>query len=669
MYRREYLAKQKSKTAGIPKTDVYRKQPPPGSYLCTMSYFRNLLELLKIEQDADRNAYEELTKGISVQNKRAEGVCWYPIAIRDTVPGRGDYLTIELERTTHQEIIHQLRSGVPAKLFSNHNPEQDFIEGVIGWQSGDRMKLSTQEEELPDWSRDGKLGVELLFDDNSYTEMKRAIQLADSISEKKSEGKLIRILTGTEYPGFSKSEITYANNLLNEVQQIAVQKILDADELAIVHGPPGTGKTTVLVQAIKALLNNSDQQILVTAPSNAAVDLLTEKIADEGIEVVRIGNPVRVSEKMQQYTLDQKLVNHAMYKEIRKMRKQAIEYRDMAQKYKRNFGKAEREQRKALFDLAKTILNDAYKSEQYIHNDVLDKAKVITSTLVGANHSTIQDRVFHTVITDEAAQALEPAAWIPILKAKKIVIAGDHQQLPPVVKSEEKAGEGLFVTLMEKLVNLHPQAVIMLEEQYRMNENIMHFPSREFYNNKLKAHPSVARQLLFPDDHPFVMVDTAGCGFEEKDEAASRSNPEEADLLIRHLAGTIERYFQYNPSGEFPSVAIISPYKLQVEFLRQQMNHTPMMKVHGSKISINTIDSFQGQERDIVYISMVRSNSDGKIGFLSELRRMNVAMTRAAKKLVIIGDGVTLGQFPFYEDMISYTQQIDGWQSGWEVMT
>lgn len=632
-----------------------------------MSYFRNLLDLLNIEQNADRKAYEELTKGVSVQTKRAEGVCWYPVAIRDTIPGRGDYLTIELERTTHQEIIHQLRSGVPAKLFSNHHPEQDFIEGVIGWQSGDRLKLSTQEEELPDWSRDGKLGVELLFDDNSYTEMKKAIRLAESMAEKRSEGKLIRILTGNEYPGFSTSEIPFSEGSLNDIQQVAVQKILDADELAIVHGPPGTGKTTVLVHAIKALLKDPDQQILVTAPSNAAVDLLTEKIADEGIVVVRIGNPVRVSEKMQQYTLDQQLVNHPMYKEIRKMRKQAVEYRDMAQKYKRNFGKAEREQRKALFDLAKTILNDAFKSEQYINNDVLDKAKVITATLVGANHSTIQDRLFHTVITDEAAQALEPAAWIPVLKAKKLVLAGDHQQLPPVVKTEEKAGQGLFVTLMEKLVTLHPQAVIMLEEQYRMNENIMHFSSREFYGDRLKAHPSVARQLLFPGDHPFMMVDTAGCGFEEKEEAASRYNPEEADLLIRHLHLTIDTFFQNSPGGDFPSVAVISPYKLQVEFLRQKMKDLSMMKAHHDRFSINTIDSFQGQERDIVYISMVRSNSDGKIGFLSELRRMNVAMTRAAKKLVIIGDGVTLGQFPFYEDMISYAQQIGGWQSAWEV--
>ena len=299
------------------------------------------------------------------------------------------------------------------------------------------------------------------------------------------------------------------------MQQAAVAKILDANELAIVHGPPGTGKTTALVQAIKAIVERDRKQVLVVAPSNAAVDLLSEKLSDEGLNIVRVGNPARVNERQIALTLDSKMAAHSSIKEIKRLKKQAREYRDMAHKYKRSFGYAEREQRRALFNEARNISKEVERTEQYIIADVLSKAAVITTTLVGANHYTVKSLRYHTVVIDEASQALEPACWIPILKAQKVVMAGDHCQLPPTIKSDEAARKGLSTTLMEKLVGIHPEAVVLLEEQYRMHETIMGFSSKEFYNDRLKAHPSVANRLLFLADQPLAFIDTAGCGFGE----------------------------------------------------------------------------------------------------------------------------------------------------------
>lgn len=313
-------------------------------------------------------------------------------------------------------------------------------------------------------------------------------------------------------------------------------------------------------------------------------------------------------------------------------------------------------------------MKEVENSEQFIVKDVLEKAQVVTSTLVGANHFTIRQMSFHTTIIDEAGQALEPACWIPIVKSQKLVLAGDHCQLPPTVKSEEAAKAGLSTTLLEKLVALYPQAVTLLQEQYRMNESIMGFSSREFYENKLKAHKSVAQRILFPDDEPVQFIDTAGCGFEEKTEGTSTFNPEEGAFLFQHLTKLIEQLVTVGNSEAFPSIGIISPYKKQVDWLKDHSQHQPWFSRLSGRISINTIDSFQGQERDIMYISLTRSNSDSRIGFLSEIRRMNVAMTRARKKLVVIGDGATLGQSDFYADFISYAESNNGYHSAWEFM-
>jgi superfamily I DNA and/or RNA helicase len=631
-----------------------------------MEYFRRLLDLLKLERHEDRRSYEELIEKSSVTDRRANGLSWYPVAIRGTEINRADYLTVELERTTHKDISHQLRFGASAALFSNHDPRTNRLEGVIAYQGGDRLKLTLRTDELPDWTRDGKLGVDLLFDDYSYDEMQNALRLAPVLSEKAKEGNLIKILTGDKPPTFQSTNSSFKNSVLNPSQQKAVEKILAANEVAVVHGPPGTGKTTTLVQAVKALIDQEPRKILVVAPSNTAVDLLSEKIAEAGINIIRVGNPVRVSDRLMSLTLDSKISEHSSTKELKKLRKQAAEFRDMAHKYKRNFGRAEREQRKALFDEARSIMKQVEQTEQYIVEDLLTKAQVITATLVGANHYTVRNLKFHTVVIDEAGQALEPACWIPVLKAEKVIIAGDPYQLPPTIKSTEAAVNGLSTTLLEKLITLHPEAVSLLEIQYRMNEVIMGFSSKIFYENKLKADSSVADHLLYDGDAPLAFIDTAGCGFEEKSEGTSTINPEEATFLFTHLTQLVTELNDRFQKENLPTIAIISPYKEQINILKDLLVHSPILLAYGDRISVNTIDSFQGQERDIVYISMTRSNTDSRIGFLSDIRRMNVAMTRARKKLVVIGDSATLSQLPFYAEFISYAEQRNCYQSAWE---
>ena len=474
-----------------------------------MEYFRELSDLLKIEKEEDRKSYQELTEKMPITERRTNGMSWYPIAIKDTELGRGDYLTVEAERTTHLDIIHQFRFGMSAALFSNHDAKKDRVEGTITYVNGNRLKISLKTDELPEWSRNGKLGIDVVFDQNTYDEMENVLKLAPVIAEKK-EGHLVKILTGEKKPGFNSPPASISPPGLNRLQRDAVVRILEANELAIVHGPPGTGKTTTLVQAIKAIIQSQGSQVLVVAPSNAAIDLLSEKLSDEGLNVVRVGNPARVNEKQLSLTLDSKMAAHPQNKEMKRLKKQAAEYRDLAHKYKRSFGYAEREQRRALFNEARNIGKEVERTEQYIIDDVLSKANVITATLVGANHYTVRRLRYETVVIDEAGQALEPACWIPILKAQKVVMAGDHCQLPPTVKSERAAKKGLNVTLMEKCVALHPEAVVLLEEQYRMHQTIMGFSSKEFYEDRLRANPAVANHLLYSGHRPVTYIYTAG---------------------------------------------------------------------------------------------------------------------------------------------------------------
>jgi len=603
-----------------------------------MSYFKELLNLLAIERAADEAAFTGLTAGTGAAQRRALGLCWYPIAIRNTEPTRGDYLSVEVERTTHKDLPHQIRFGSPVALFSNHN-NADRVNGTVTFIGTDRMKITLLTEELPDWASDGKLGIDQLFDNHSYNEMQAALKLAD-----KTDSNLIKALTGSESAVIH--QVAYTNPKLNIFQQKAVGHILGAKHLAIVHGPPGTGKTTTLVAAIKALVDHGESQILVVAPSNTAVDLLSEKLDEIGLNVLRIGNPVRVTERLQRLTLESRMAEHGQMKDIKKLKKNASEFKNMAHKYKRNFGKAEREQRKALFDEAHRITRDATKIEEFISDDVISKAQVITATLVGADHYTIKNLKFKTVIIDEAGQALEPATWIPILKAERVIMAGDHMQLPPTVKSNQ---QGLATTLLEKCVALQTQAVTLLEEQYRMNSAIMGFSSLKFYENRLIAHQSVANRVLNDGDKPFTFIDTAGAGYEEQSAGTSTINADEAAFIVRHIEAM-------NYAATL-SVAVIAPYKEQIKLLKDLLA--------GTNTEVNTVDGFQGQERDVIYISLTRSNSNGTIGFLSDYRRMNVAITRARIKLVLVGDSATLAQTSFYADLIAYAESLGGYESVW----
>ena len=311
-------------------------------------------------------------------------------------------------------------------------------------------------------------------------------------------------------------------------------------------------------------------------------------------------------------------------------------------------------------------MQEVGRTEQFITEDLISKAQVITATPVGTNHYTVRDLRFNTLIIDEAGQALEPACWIPILKAEKVILAGDHCQLPPTIKSEEAARKGLALTLLEKLVSAYPESVVMLEEQYRMNIPIMSFPGKIFYEDRLKANQAVAERVLFPGSPALSFIDTAGCGFDEKVEGTSISNSDEAAFLIKHLIYLSDEIRSVSADQVPPSVALISPYKEQIIVLRDLLETSPELAVWKPYISVNTIDSFQGQERDVVYISLTRSNTEGNIGFLSDIRRMNVAMTRARKKLVVIGDSATLSRLPFYADFISYAEKLNAYQSAWE---
>lgn len=627
-----------------------------------MDYFKQLLHLLRTERDEDRKLYTQLIHNTSVQQRRSDGISWYPIAIRGTEIGRGDYLIVETERTTHHEITHQLRNGMPAVLFSNHDPSKDRVEGVISFVNGNRLKLMLRTDELPEWANMGKLGVDLLFDENSYDEMEAALKEADKLAKDPHNNELIQVLTGNRKPEFSPPKVAYQSSKLNIFQNEAVNKIIAAKEVAVIHGPPGTGKTTTLIEAIKALKINQAKKILVVAPSNAAVDLLTEKLAQEDLNVVRIGNPARVSELMSQHTLDYKIDCHGSSKDIKKLKKRANEFKNMAHKYKRNFGKAEREQRKALFDEAHRIFKQAENDEKYIIDDILEKAEIITATLVGSQHYLVRNLRYDVAIIDEAGQSLEPACWIPILKASKVILAGDHCQLPPTIKSQEADRNGLSKTLLEKCVEMHPEAVTLLKEQYRMHQSIMNYSSVYFYNNELIAHKSVANRLLYDDDQPLVFIDTAGCGYNEVPDGTSLTNPEEAAFLYTHLKDFLSNSKIETP----PSIAIIAPYKQQINLLKEQISQIAELKPFLPYITVNTVDGFQGQEKDIVYLSMTRSNDEGEIGFLSDLRRMNVAMTRARKKLVVIGDSATLSGNPFYAGFINYAENTGSWHSAWE---
>jgi ATP-dependent RNA/DNA helicase IGHMBP2 len=410
-----------------------------------------------------------------------------------------------------------------------------------------------------------------------------------------------------------------------------------------------------------------ERQVLVCAPSNAAIDLLVEKLSDRGLNVLRIGHPARVTEQSLSKTLDSRIANHEYYKDLRGMRRKMEELKILAFKFKRSFGHTEREQRKMLVNEVKALKADADVLEFYITNNLIEKSDVIASTLVGSSHYVLRGKRFKTVFIDEAAQSLEPACWIPLLKADRVIFAGDHQQLPPTIKSFEAAKAGLAETLMEKCIKRQPTTASMLQTQYRMHESIMRFSSDHFYEGKLLADDSVKDHVLKDEEKPISFIDTAGCGFtEEQDpETLSRLNKEEAALLIRTIE--IRDIGEEQWSEQRITLGIIAPYSAQVEYLARLAEASEEISNLKHLVTINTVDAFQGQERDVIAISLVRSNDKGEVGFLSDIRRTNVALTRARKKLIVVGDSATLGSHKFYLEWIDYIQKGDFYKSAFEL--
>ena len=630
-----------------------------------LAELKRLKELLAIEKQADLDFFKTVIQNKPLEQRKAEGFTWYPLSIKASGYTYGERAVLTVEHGGNPDDPHQFRSGNVVNLFTKQNdvykPE---LSGTIHFISKNTMRIILNSKDLPDWLSGGQIGVDLLFDDRTYIEMERALEkVINAKGDRLAE--LRDIFLGNKPQAEIRHNGTELWNIdrLNESQNKAVQNIVHSADIAIIHGPPGTGKTTTVVAAVKKLAQ-TESTILVTAPSNTAADLLTERLANEGLAVVRIGNISRVDETIVRHTLEAQISNHPESKNIKKIKIKAAELRRQARAYKRRFDYEAKSKREQLKQEAREMSAWANDLEQRLIEQVLDEANVIICTLVGASNAVLEGRKFRTVVIDEAAQALEPATWIPILKASRVVLAGDPFQLPPTVKSMDAKQGGLSVTVIEKSIQ-RLSNINLLNVQYRMNQVIMQFSNAWFYDNQLMAHPSVSARILpnFQDEKAVVFIDTAGCGFDEKkhSENLSSYNPEEFFILREHLYQFIN-VFPY----EMPSIGIISPYREQVVTMQKYIEEDPILK--DLNITISTIDGFQGQERDVIYISLVRSNEKKEIGFLSDYRRMNVAMTRARMKLIVVGDSATIGENKFYKTFLDYVDTEGGYASAWAFM-
>lgn len=633
---------------------------------------KKLKDLLKIERDEDYLQYKEQFLKASIEQRRKNGVTWYPIKITSNEIGYAELVHIEVERTTHIDTAHQFNSGKNVTLFSNQQNNEVFeINGTIKIAQRNKLKIILHCDDLPDWCYDGKLGVNIQFDDNSYNEMQRALDDVIKAKDNSRVAELREILEGNIPLKFEKENQDIVVPKLNLSQNRAIRKSISSLDLSVIHGPPGTGKSTTLVNAIRVCLQ-AERQVLVCAPTNTAVDILTEKLLELGITLLRLGHPARISEELVSSSVDGQIQKHQNFSEIKNLRKNAAEYFRMAGKYKRVFGKQDAQQRAAYYTEAKTCLKDARLLEDYIVGDLFNTVQVICCTPVTSTHKALTKKKFNTLFFDEASQALEPMVWIPLLKCNRIILSGDHFQLPPVVKSLEAAKQGLGITMLDRCIKFE-NAVTLLNKQYRMNSPIMAFSNNYFYNNGLEADDTVKDSVLANEEEdnffnkPIEFVDTAGCSFDEEQnlETLSSFNVGEGNLLFKHL----QELLNWHSSLDYTQpidIGIISPYKEQVSWLKENRPNYELNTEKVSELRIRTIDGFQGEECDIIYISLVRSNSDQQIGFLNDLRRMNVAITRAKKKLIIIGDSATIGSNPFYKSFIEYCEKNGYYRSAWE---
>lgn len=604
-----------------------------------------------MEHAAEREAFKKLTETMGLQRKVKRGDAWFPITTGKAFYNSLNQYVIEVFRNADEDTDHNFEYGKPLMFFSINGDKPHYynISANVSYVDGNRMLvvLPSADSAASLMQVEG-LGVQLSFDETSYRAMFDALDRV--IKAKNGRLAYLRDLFASKVPAatFSFSDISLP--WLNATQQHAVNEVLRAKDVAIVHGPPGTGKTTTLVEAINETLAR-ESQVLVCAQSNMAVDWISEQLVDRGINVLRIGNPTRVNDKMLGFTYERRFEAHPDYSQLWAIRKAIRELR-MQRK-----GRTENWHQKM-----DRLRSRATELEISINADLFGQARVIASTLVGASNKILDGQHYSTLFIDEAAQALEPACWIAIRRANRVILAGDHCQLPPTVKSIAALKAGLGKTLMERIVDSKPEVVTLLDTQYRMNEEIMRFSSSWFYDGKVKAAPITAHRGILDYDTSIEWVDdvanddeTVGETF--VGETFGRINKVEARQVMELLQAYFEKIGKQRILDESIDVGIISPYRAQVQYLRHLIKKETFFKPFRHLLSVNTVDGFQGQERDIIIVSLVRSNNDGQIGFLRDLRRMNVAMTRARSKLIIIGDHETLAHHEFYKKLYEYIKK------------
>lgn len=622
------------------------------------------LELLHKEYEYEKKAFQRDTEMMGVARKVKRGDCWFPITVGRSYYNSLDRFVVEIERSTDTDIEHNFEYGRQVCFFSQDASGMLHylkFQAIVSYAEDDRMVV-----ELPGEAALSQLqslergGVQLHFDDYSYRAMFEALNKV--IQAKGNRLAELRDLFHTPAPLSWGAEGAMPLRLpwLNASQEQAVRDVLRAKDVLIVHGPPGTGKTTTLVEAIGEVLRR-EPQVMVCAQSNTAVDWICSQLSDRGISVLRIGNPGRVTEAMLAHTYEHRFESHPDYPDLWKVRRTIRQLYAQPRK-----GRPENFHQKIA-----RLRERADELEMRIRHALFDASRVIACTLVGADNQLLTGQHFHTLFIDEAAQALEAACWIPLQKADRLILAGDHQQLPPIIKCPEAMRGGLAATLMEQLAARKPEAVRLLTVQYRMNEALMRFSSDWFYDGKLQAAPEVKhRSLLDELDTPLVWVDTSA-QLDENEQAEpvreefvgasfGRINKTEARLTIQALHDYASRVGRHRLIDERVDFGIISPYRAQVQYLRGLIRRDEYLRPLKKLITVNTVDAFQGQERDVILVSLVRANEAGQIGFLSDLRRMNVAITRARYKLIILGSADTLCHHQFYKRLYRACQESAG---------
>lgn len=610
--------------------------------------------LLEIEYNHEKEEFRRQTETMGVERKVRRGDAWFPVQIGRNYYNSLNQMVVEVERKPGSDIEHNFEPGRPVCFFTMKRDSKTGKDSIhylsftatVSYAEQDRMVVALPDSgRIVDLQREDAMGVQLFFDETSYRLMFDAL---DRVIRSKS-GRLaaLRDIFYTKAPASKFSFEPMRFPWLNQSQERAVNEVLWAKDVAVVHGPPGTGKTTTLVEAIYETLRR-ESQVMVCAQSNMAVDWISEKLVDRGVAVLRIGNPTRVNDKMLSFTYERRFEAHPDYPQLWSIRKAIRELRSQKKRPDSWHQKMDR------------LKSRATELELRIRQSLFGVARVIACTLTGAANRVLEGEKYSTLFIDEAAQALEAACWIAIRKAGRVIFAGDHCQLPPTVKSIAALKGGLGKTLMERIVEQKPEVVTLLKVQYRMNEQIMRFSSDYFYNGEVETAPGITHRSILDYDLPMMWIDTEDVDGKEEfiGESCGRINRAEADLTLSTLQEYFDKIGKNRILEESIDVGIISPYRAQVQLLRKMIRQKEFFRPYRRLISVNTVDGFQGQERDIILISLVRSNDGGEIGFLRDLRRMNVAITRARMKLIILGNAATMTSHPFYRKLYEFIQKM-----------